>query len=327
MGIYEMMKQRMEAQEQQRQGEASCSASAFQPSSAVQSAAGLVKQRIPTQANMPDTSGDFWTVDAAVVKDLMTAVCQSPHVQENSKYGSLVARLQFKLIEQSIMRPKELGGLLDEAEVNAYARVDPLEGFPTICLYAGAVRYARLMAASYVATKHYVDAVPFPQAISSMVAMFMRNGMRLTSELAAVFASENGLTRVLLEKDPFAESLMLANGTIIGVLAHEFGHLVLGHCEGHSCNDEVSQNHEREADSFASSVVSTSAYKDVIGIGTIIWELALVVTEKIVQETPTSHPPSAERLMNFIRANPSASREIGFDKIRELLSIVGIALG
>ena len=213
--------------------------------------------------------------------------------------------------------------------MNAYARMDALvDCFPTICIHAGAIRYSRLMAAAYVASRYYADVRPFPQAVVSMVSMFLRNGMRLTSELAAVYASENGLMRIMCGQESLVEANAIAYGTIIGVLAHEFGHLALGHCNGIGMylSDEVSRNQEREADSFASSVVNLSEYRNVIGIGKIIWELALTVFQKVCRETATTHPLSAERLVDFVRANPSTAREIGFDQIRELLATAGIIL-
>lgn len=326
MGVYEMMKQRMEEQRRMRAPQGT---SPLFPSShsAVPSAAGPVPCRLPTQMDMPDTAEDSWMVDLPVVKGLMDAVCQSPHVQGNAKYRELVDNLQFKLIERSLDRPAELGGSLDAAEVNAYARMDALtDCFPTICIYAGAIRYSRLMAAAYVASRYYADARPFPQAVVSMMSMFLRNGMRLTSELAAVYASENGLMRIMRGQESLIEANAIAYGTIIGVLAHEFGHLALGHCNGMYLSDEVNRNREREADSFASSVVSLSEYRNVIGIGTIIWELAMTVWQKVCRATATTHPLSAERLVDFIRANPSTAREIGFDQIRELLATAGIIL-
>ena len=326
MGVYEIMKQRME--ERRRMGTPQGTSPLFPSSySAVPSAAGRAQGPILAQMDVPDTAGDFWMVDLPIVKGLMDAVCQSPHVQGNVKYRALVDNLQFKLLERSLDRPAELGGPIDAAVVNAYARMDALvDCFPTICIHAGAIRYSRLMAAAYVASRYYADARPFPQAVVSMVSMFLRNGMRLTSELAAVYASENGLMRIMRGQESFVEAHAIACGTIIGILAHEFGHLALGHCSGMCLSDEVSRNREREADSFASSVVSLSEYRNVIGIGTIIWELALTVWQKVCRATATTHPLSAERLVDFIRANPSTAREIGFDQIRELLATAGIIL-
>ncbi len=283
----------------------------------------------------PDVCGDVWTFNAQLVKGLMEMVCSSPSVVSNSQYAALVPRLQLKFIETSLERSKELGGFLDHAQVNAYARMDPLEGFPTICLFSGAVRYAMLMAAAYTGWKMAVDdpawggrvgIVPFQRVIAAMVEHFQRNGTRLTSELAATFANSCHLNGVLSVEEWKTKTVELACGTVIGVLAHEFGHLALGHCCGSALNDEISRNHEREADSFASSVVSASEYRETLGLGTIIWELALAVFESIRGVAATTHPHSIERLLNFIQANPSAAEAIGMGEILALLKTIGVDL-
>ena len=283
----------------------------------------------------PDVCGDVWTFEVQLVKGLMNIVCSSPSVVSNSQYAALVPRLQLKFIETSLQRPKELGGFLDHAEVNAYAQMDPLEGFPTICLYSGAVRYAMLMAAAYTGWKMAVDdpawgeragIVPFQRVVAAMVEHFQRNGMRLTSELAATFANSCHLNGVPSVEEWKTKTVELACGTVVGVLAHEFGHLALGHCCGSVLNDEISRNHEREADSFASSVVSASEYRESLGLGTIIWELAMAVFESIHGVEATTHPHSIERLLNFIRANPSTAEAIGMEEILALLKTIGVDL-
>ncbi|MBP5321657.1 MAG: hypothetical protein J6334_11780 [Kiritimatiellae bacterium] len=290
---------------------------------------------VAASSPFPDVCGDAWTLAPQTIKGLMEVVCTSPAVAKNSQYAALVPRLQLKFIETSLERPKELGGFLDHAQVNAYARIDPLEGFPTICLYSGAVRYATLMAAAYAGWKMAVadpawgkqtGIVPFQRVIAAMVELFRRNGMRLTSELAATFANTYNLNGALSVETWKGGTLTFAYGTIVGVLAHEFGHLALGHCCGPTLNDEISRNHEREADSFASSVVSASDYKETLGLGTIIWELALAVLEAISGTEATSHPHSIERLFNFIRANPSTAEAIGMDEILTLLKTIGVDL-
>ena len=293
------------------------------------------------QSIFPEVSGDAWTFTPQVVKMLMEVVCSSPSVVSNSQYAALVPRLQLKFIETSMARPEELGGFLDQSQINAYARMDPLEGFPTICLLSGAVRYAALMTAAYVGWKMAEDdpawgrqagIVPFQRVVVAMVEHFQRNGGRLTSELAATFANKYNLNGALSVEEWREGALRLAYGTIICILAHEFGHLALGHCcavaenKDKDIRDEITRHQERQADSFASSVVSASEYKEVLGLGTIIWELAFAVTELSSGADEGDHPLSIERLLNFIRDNPSTAEAIGWNEILALLKTIGIDL-
>ena len=298
---------------------------------------GIVGGASSSLPGMPDVSGDVWVFNAIQMQGLLGAVISSNHVVSNPQYAALIPKLQFKFIDTSFQHPAELGGdIVDQATVNAYARIDPLEGFPTICLFAGATRYASLMAAAYVGWRYLkmdpewgtrFGIVPFPQVVLSMVKMFQRNSMRMTSELAAIFANENNLHAML--QSTFAgrkEVETIASGTLMGVLSHEYGHLALGHCNAHTENEEIQRNKEREADSFASSIVSASEFKGVLGLGTIIWELALVVFQDVVGAKESSHPLSRERLHDFIRANPSTAQQIGIDEITALLAPLGIKI-
>ena len=98
-------------------------------------------------------------------------------------------------------------------------------------------------------------------------------------------------------------------------MAHELGHIALAHILGRTPSLEVSRNQEREADSFASSVVSTSPFGDYLVAGQIIWSLIMVWGEHTGNvEIATSHPLERERLMDFIRANEAKAASIGIDK-------------
>ena len=83
-------------------------------------------------------------------------------------------------------------------------------------------------------------------------------------------------------------------------------------------NLEISRNQEREADSFASSVISSSPFGDYLVFGTILWEAVWVWVERATGQIASTHPLASERLADLIRANPSVASEIG-------LSLEGIA--
>jgi Zn-dependent protease with chaperone function len=106
------------------------------------------------------------------------------------------------------------------------------------------------------------------------------------------------------------------------VIGHELGHIALGHTLGTSANLEVSRNQEREADSFASSVLSTCPFGEYLVAGPVVWELIWVWCEHAGnRRIAATHPLSKERLMEFIRANKDESEAIGMceSTIREFM--------
>ena len=73
----------------------------------------------------------------------------------------------------------------------------------------------------------------------------------------------------------------------------------------------------RGADSFASSVISSSPFGEFMVMGTLLWELAWVWCEQAAGRTQaTTHPLARERLMDFIRANAAVAAELGIDERR-----------
>jgi len=99
---------------------------------------------------------------------------------------------------------------------------------------------------------------------------------------------------------------------LLTVIAHELGHICLGHTLGVSANNEISRNQEREADSFAASITASSPFSDYIVSGGIFWWVIMTwAAESIGPHAETSHPHSRERLMDYIRANKSQAKDIG----------------
>jgi hypothetical protein len=99
---------------------------------------------------------------------------------------------------------------------------------------------------------------------------------------------------------------------ILNVVAHELGHICLGHTLGVKQNYEISRNQEREADSFAASVTASSPFSDYIVSGGIFWWVIMTwAAESAGLQAETSHPHARERLMDYIRANKAQAEEIG----------------
>lgn len=94
------------------------------------------------------------------------------------------------------------------------------------------------------------------------------------------------------------------------VFSHELGHIALAHTLGRRPNMESSRNQEREADSFASSVLSTCAYREYHFLGQMA-AIAMFVwfDEACGSPDATTHPDSRERFANAFVSNSQAARE------------------
>ena len=109
----------------------------------------------------------------------------------------------------------------------------------------------------------------------------------------------------------------ISAGMILTILAHEMGHIVLGHVAHTSgIGLEISRNQEREADSFASSVISASPFGEYMFVGMLFWHYALMLLEGAQPAAgddgeSQTHPCSRERYENLVKANPSKAAVFG----------------
>jgi len=115
----------------------------------------------------------------------------------------------------------------------------------------------------------------------------------------------------ILEDDRFvglARSLSAAMEA--AVIAHEAGHLALGHTLGQRLNFDVSRNQEREADSFASSILTSSPFREYLFLGQVFITIVFSWMEHAARRTdPTTHPLGRERFFNALTNNSAAAKE------------------
>lgn len=243
-----------------------------------------------------------WETSKEELLQLMEYVKNSPHVVNNALYAAVAPKLQFFVSSDLV--------------INAYATIK--DGNPTIYILVGAIRYANIVSAAYVASglaqsKAPEQFSPLPEIIESLARCVEGWGFDISSERACSFAEKFNLHLIMYDQVLVRKAKSLAAGLLIGILAHEYGHLALGHLYGQSQTLEISRNQEREADSFASSVISSSPFGEYIVLGSILWELVWVWQEKSSGgKVATTHPLASERLSDLIRANPTSAAELGF---------------
>ena len=133
----------------------------------------------------------------------------------------------------------------------------------------------------------------------------------MDDEAVVRIANAAGLGAALATDATRTKAKSVSAGMILGILAHESGHQSLGHVlnTGRSENLEISRNQEREADLFASSVISASPFGEYMFAGTLFWYYALATQEGGKQEN--THPLSKERFENLVRSNPEKAAAMG----------------
>jgi len=101
----------------------------------------------------------------------------------------------------------------------------------------------------------------------------------------------------------------------MSTIAHEIGHIALGHTLGKTLNYDISRNEERAADGFASSVLSSSPFSDYLVTGQFMsWVLMAWVDYTAASGEATTHPLARERLESVLRDNSAAARDVGLSK-------------
>ena len=234
---------------------------------------------------------------AAELNQLCEYVRNSPNVRENAAYNKIMSSVQFCYDA-------------DENVVNAYAGIRK-SGDKTvriIMLLGGAARFGRVASLAVAAElcgdkgagKRFVDALS-PECLRKFDEATALN-MVQAAGLAAAAADEKVL----------AKAKAVSAGLMLGIIAHEAGHQALCHTLNTSekVNLDISRNQEREADSFASSVMASSPFGEYILAGTLFWHYALAMQQGD-SAVATTHPLSKERFENFVRANPELAASMG----------------
>lgn len=244
-------------------------------------------------------AASYMTPTEAEMSQLFEYVRNSSHVRENALYSNIMTHVKFVF-----------GA--DNDKVNAFATVvRPKDGdgdaTPVICFLGGAARFARV-ASLAVSAELCGDK---GAAVRFIAALKPSDCASMDADSAVRIVGEAGLAGALSDDKVVAQAKSISAGLILGILAHESGHHSLGHVlkTGSSVNLEIFRNQEREADSFASSVIASSPFGEYILAGTLFWHYALAQQE--ASGAATTHPLSKERFENFVRANSDLAASLG----------------
>lgn len=241
---------------------------------------------------------------AGEARQLFEYVRQSAFVQENGQYAALM---------------RDVGFVFDATndEVNAVAsRCVDAGGKESrqITCYAGEMRFAKTIALAAAAelTGHKGSVKAMMEQMTPLLCV------ELTLGDAVKLLRNCKLDCYLYEEAVLSKAKSIAAGGVVGVLAHEVGHQVLGHnyqMGKDRLNNEVKRNAEKQSDLFAASVMSSSPFGEYVFAGRVfaLW-VRMRQTDPILKKYPErslEHPIDEERFVSLVMANKEKALALG----------------
>jgi hypothetical protein len=268
---------------------------------------------------------------AALVNPRPEQICQSanfvlssPHVQSNPLYQSRVSAITFQ-------------PLLGDSELNAFATDhsvtlgDGREIQPPVIVFFGGLAVAVRLASAALAA-HIRNAArghanwSLAKTFQAMGQIVIQSGGLEAETAIEIFLRTVAPTISEGEERFVSLARSYAAAMEMFVVAHEAGHIALGHTLGSALNYDISCNQEREADSFGSSTLSSSPFREYLFLGQVFVTILFAwVDEAARTRAATTHPLSLERFRNAIESNAQPAREAANDfgltveRLKELL--------
>jgi len=271
-------------------------------------------QTVPPGTPAPDPPADFWP-SPSEVEELFRLVVESDYVNQ-AGYRKIADTVRFDYVvgnrEVVVNGVKRVGKVWQNATAGSEEIPDDQkvaggpEWRPLIRLFEG---YVRVCAEHALATPVGQFAVP------GTLMEFVESRIRGLPRPPRAHPGPNA-TAV------YDWQARLLSGMILSTIAHEMGHVCLGHnprfdpASSGTWKKRVKQIHERQADGFAAAVVALSADREARLRGQLVKFLCNLYENEgdapLGLEEPT-HPGRFERLENAIRNNPKAAKELGID--------------
>ena len=133
--------------------------------------------------------------------------------------------------------------------------------------------------------------------------------------------------RFHLEDDSIQEEVarMYAKTILLEVVAHECGHVCLGHTprDGQDVHMSISRNDERQADSWAAAVMQSCCLGAQGAVAAVMSQIGFMWAHKVTEDELrfSSHPMHLERLSQFIQ-DFDAMFEVSHIKKKHLLELM-----
>lgn len=239
------------------------------------------------------------------VEQLFEYVRRSPFVNGNVQYAEKMKSVRFVFSQTN-------------DDVNAYASIDREnpKGRLINC-FAGETYIAKVCALAAAA-----EMCGKKGSIAKLMEKLSpKLCFHLTIDDAAGIIRECGFDSCLLDEAVCTKAKSIAAGQVVGTLAHEMGHVVLGHLETQeakiSLNNEVRRNNETQADLFASSVMSSTPFGEYVFLGRVFYfwvnmQKTDPLIKKAVPNSELDHPLNRERFVSYVLANKEKAAAFGF---------------
>jgi hypothetical protein len=241
------------------------------------------------------------------VRQAANFVFHSPFVQGNPLYQKRAGETTFVFLSNN---PK----------VNAFATDAPLplkkggELKPPVIVFFGGLAVAIRLATAALA----VHLRSKSRGLTTLKETFGSLGQAIVGSQGSidVEASVNIFLKSVAPRVPQGEEgfVSLARSCAASaemcVVAHEAGHIALGHTLARDLNFDMARNQEREADSFASSALSTCPFPEYLFLGQVLVSIIFAWYEHATgMRKATSHPLAGERFFNAMQSNSQAAEE------------------
>lgn len=230
-------------------------------------------------------ASDKWQ-RSRMIEELVTFVLSNRHLKDNPAYFVKVEETRFIYLE-------------DDTTVNASAGFDGDRMQPYVLLYDGYLNFIIAVEATIQNGSR--------DAFSRLGRLLLDKKFRFSTELLQDYLDRNASkSQVSFEK---------AMNSYFWTVAHELGHVCYDHVLGPGYDDQpldVSRNQERDADSFADSLMASTIFKDSLFEAHLKSCVGWAVVEKVGGRVePGTHPLAIERLRNTIRNNSEAAKQMG----------------
>lgn len=188
--------------------------------------------------------------------------------------------------------------------VNAYATMMDLD-HSKIVIYDGLVMAASLVGAILADYSRTKNLATLRDRFRKAAPTLAKNSSK---ETVLTLIGEFGLN---LEDAVFMDSLeTYAYYGVAAVVAHELGHIVLGHCAANDWTEVLSRNNERQADLFAAQIIEVFPAKS-YGIYANMFIEVLFLWMSPSNYEPSTHPHSRERVYNMYDSHDVYFRAFG----------------
>jgi hypothetical protein len=236
----------------------------------------------------------------------------SPFIQNNELYSTRIASVNFRYFDE-------------DTTVNAFATDHPVDlpdggtlEPPAIIFMGGLALALRVVAAALAVSmrpraglKDAAGGSCLAKAFRAMGSALVQSEGKFDLEMLGMIFEQIIAPEIVEGNDRFVSlARSLSASMESAVIAHEAGHISLSHTLGLALNFDVSRNQEREADSFASSVLSSSPFREYLFLGQVFVTLLFTWLDHVARtKDPTTHPLGRERFFNVLTNNSAAAED------------------